>query len=197
VIRHGGPAVSPPNAARTRTRRSDPLIATAPLDPARTALLLIASPGPESLARLAGPLVRAAGLLSRVRTARAHVVHVRHLPPGADGDAGSATAVPSGGEAVLESAADDPFAGAVLGGELAARGVDTLVIAGPMSLGCCDAACRSALARRYRVIVADDALGASERGPAERARVVGARSRAGAEVLSATAVAGLLEPGEG
>ncbi len=173
------------------------MIATAPLAPARTALLLIASPRREPLGHAAGPLVRAAGLLSRARAAQAHVVHVRHLPPGADALADPATAVPSGWEAVLESASDDPFVGTGLDGELAARGVDALVLAGPMSLDCCDLASRGALARRYRVIVADDALDASERGPVERARVIGARSRAGAEVLSATAVVGLMEAEEG
>lgn len=172
------------------------MIATAPLDPDRTALLLIASPREEPLDRAAGPLVRAAGLLARARAAHAHVVHVRHLPRGSDGISDSAGAVPSGWETVLESSAADPFAGTRLEDELSSRGVDALVIAGPMSLDCCGAASHGALTRRYRVIVADDALDADERGPGERTRMLGARSRAGAEVLSAAAVATLLEPGE-
>lgn len=170
------------------------MIATAPLDPERTALLLIASPREEPLDGSAGPLVRAAGLLARVRASGAHVVHVRHRPAGAGGLPDPAAAVPSGWEAVFETTVADPFAGTGLQDELSACGVDTLVVAGPMSLDCCDAATHGALARRYRTIVADDALDARERGTDERARRLGARSREGAEVLSAAAVAGLLEP---
>lgn len=170
------------------------MIATAPLDPERTALLLIVSPRSEPLERAAAPLVRAAALLARVRQAGAHVVHVRHLPEGIDVLADSATAVPSGWEAVVESSAPDPFSGTRLQEELSSRGVDALVVAGPMSLACCEAASLGALARRYRTIVADDALDARERGSAERARALRARSRAGAEVLSAAAVSTLLDP---
>ncbi len=173
------------------------MIAAAPLDPDRTALLLIASPSEEPLEASAAAVVRAAALVRRAREAGAHVVHVRHLPPaGTEGD-GSPTAVPAGWEAVVEARAADPFADTRLQEELSSRGVEALVMAGPMTLDCCEATSRQALARRYRTLVADDALGAGEQGPIERARVLRERNRAGAEVLSAGTIARLWDPEDG
>jgi nicotinamidase-related amidase len=119
------------------------------------------------------------------------VVHVRHVPACAEG--APEGAAPAGWEAVLEATGTDPFAGTRLDEELSARGVDALVMAGPMSLGCCEAASHEALARRYRTLVAEDATGAHEQGAAERERVLRERTRAGAEVMSSASIATLLD----
>ncbi|MGD9570263.1 MAG: isochorismatase family protein [Thermoleophilia bacterium] len=167
------------------------MIATAPLDPDRTALLLIASPQEDPPGPPAAGLAGAAALVRRARAVGVHVVHVHHLPPAGNEGGGTSAAVPAGWEAVVETRAADPFAGTRLQEELSARGVDAVVMAGPMTLDCCEAAALQSMARRYRTLVADDALGADERGAAERARVLRERNRAGAEVLSAGAIAGL------
>jgi nicotinamidase-related amidase len=137
--------------------------------------------------------VRAAALLWRARAAGALVVHVRHLPPGGAGAETPTTAVPSGWETVLDSPDPDPFLATRLDEELASRGVEAVVVAGPMSLACCDAAAGQALARRFRTLVADDATDAREEGALERARLLAARSRTGVEVLSAASIAALME----
>jgi len=178
------------------------VIAAAPLDPERTAILLIASPGaPFHGVPDAPALDRAAALLARARATGAHVVHVRHLPapvPGAD-EAAAARAgdppsvAPSGWESVLDSPHADPFAGTGLAEVLGARGVDAVVVAGPMSLACCDAAARQSLSRNFRTVVADDATDACEEGAVERERRLRARTRAGAEILSAEAIGSLLD----
>jgi nicotinamidase-related amidase len=168
------------------------VIATAPLDPGRTALLMIASPArPLADAPGAGLLGRAAALLARARATGAHVVHVRHLPAG--GAADGPSVAPAGWEWVLDTPEADPFAGTGLAEDLGARGVEAVVVAGPMSLACCGATSSRALERRFRTVVAEDATDAGEHGAVERQLVLRARTRAGAEVLSTEAIAALLD----
>jgi len=180
------------------------VIAAAPLDPESTALLMIASPRDAfSDPPGADPMARAAALLARARATGAHVVHVRHVPESGPHDGGesaaaaettsAATVAPIGWESVLDSRLPDPFHGTGLAEELGARGVVAVVVAGPMSLACCDAASLEALSRRYRTIVADDATDAREQGTVERERLMRARTRAGVEVLSSAAIASLLD----
>jgi nicotinamidase-related amidase len=142
--------------------------------------------------------VGAAALLARARATGAHVVHVRHLPGAADeaaaARAGEPPAVaPTGWESVLDSPHPDPFAGTGLAEVLGARGVQAVVVAGPMSLACCDAAASQSLSRNFRTVVADDATDACEEGAVERGRRLAARTRAGVEILSAEAIGTLLD----
>ncbi|WP_217923542.1 isochorismatase family protein [Miltoncostaea oceani] len=178
------------------------MIAAAPLDPERTAILMIASPGaPFHGVPDAPALDRAAALLAHARATGAHVVHVRHLPGAAPGAGEAATALageppevaPTGWESVLDSPHPDPFAGTGLAEVLGARGVQAVVVAGPMSLACCDAAASQSLSRHFRTVVADDATDACEEGAVERGRRLAARTRAGVEVLSAEAIGTLLD----
>jgi nicotinamidase-related amidase len=129
------------------------LIATAPLAPDRTALLLIDAQeehfipgGPNELPDGEAALGEAAGLLQRARRAGAHVVHVRHVGedpvfddfrPGRPGFDFRPEVSPAEGEAVIEKRAGGAFEGTSLEERLEALGVEAVVVAGFTSCGGC------------------------------------------------------------
>ncbi|HTI32734.1 MAG TPA: isochorismatase family protein [Miltoncostaea sp.] len=192
------------------------MIATAPLTPDRTALLLIDAQeehfipgGPNELPDGEAALGEAAGLLQRARRVGAHVVHVRHIGedpvfddfrPGAPGFDFRPEVSPAEGEAVIDKRAGGAFDGTTLEDRLAELGVDAVVVAGFTSCGGCTATAREALGRRLRTVIAADATAAAAHGgvlPADaHDRALTAQRRFGAEVLSAATIRSLLEEGE-
>lgn len=191
------------------------MIATAPLAPDRTALLLIDAQeehfipgGPNELPGGEAALGEAAGLLRRARRVGAHVVHVRHVGedpvfddfrPGAPGFDFRPEVSPAACEAVIDKRAGGAFDGTPLAERLEELGVEAVVVAGFTSCGGCTATAREALGRRLRTVVAADATAAAAHGgvgPAEaHDRALTAQRRLGAEVLSAATIRALL--GEG
>jgi nicotinamidase-related amidase len=170
------------------------VIATALLPPERTALIMIGAERYLARRQPAAPLphlAAAAALLRDARRAGAHVLHVRRVqdgedppevrlrPAGADPRRGAALA----GEKVVDVRGPSPFAEARLDRDLAARGVDAVVIAGVMTPSSCTAVTNEAVARRYRTVVASDLIGESARE---------AKRRLGAEVLCSASIRGLL-----
>ena len=170
------------------------MIAAAPLTPERTALLMIGAERYLSRRPAAGPLPAldsAAALLRHARRAGAHVWHVRRVldgeaapvirlrRAGADPRRGAALA----GEAVIDARGPSPFADTGLEADLAAWGVEAVIIAGVMTPTSCTATANEAIARRYRTVVAADLVHESARET---------KRRLGAEVLSSTSIRGLL-----
>ena len=188
------------------------MIATAPLAPDRTALLLIDAQqehfipgGPHELPDGEDALWEAAGLLERARHVGAHVVHVRHVGedpvfddfrPGGPGFDFRPEVSPENGEPVIEKRARGAFDGTLLSERLEDLGVDAVVVAGFTSCGGCTATAREALGRRLRTLVAADATAAEAPGgvgPADaHDRALSAQRRLGAEVLSAETIKSLL-----
>jgi nicotinamidase-related amidase len=173
------------------------VIVAAPLTPEKTALLMIGAE--RYLARRspagAPPALAAAGaLLRHARRVGAHVLHVRRVP--GDGPAPEVRLRPAGadpgheaalaGEAVIDARGPSPFADTPLDRDLAARGVEAVIVAGVMTPTSCSSAANDALARRYRTVVASDQV-------PESARTI--ERRIGAEVLSSASIQGLLSPG--
>ena len=188
------------------------MIATAPLAPDRTALLLIDAQeehfipgGPHELPGGRAALWEAAELLAEVRRQGAHVVHVRHVGedpvfddfrPGGPGFDFRPEVSPVGHEPVIEKRACGAFDGTLLAERLEDLGIDTVVLAGFTSCGGCTATAREALGRRLRTLAAADATAAEAHGgvPPDDAhdRALTAQRRLGAEVLSAETIKSLL-----
>jgi nicotinamidase-related amidase len=190
------------------------VISAAPLAPEHTALLMIdlqeeyfVPGGPNELP--AGPeaLEEAAGLLEEARRAGAHVIHVRHLSdhpvledfrPGTPRAEIRGEVAPAAGEAVIDKRLPSAFAGTALAEELAARGVEAVVIAGFMTATCCTATAHEALGMRFRTLFASDATAARDSGAqphdAVQERALATQRRLGAEVLSAATIRDLLRP---
>lgn len=113
--------------------------------------------GPAILARL-GELV------ARARAAGAPVVFVRHNGGPGDPDQPHTpgwpihpTLAPASGEPIVDKHTPDAFYQTNLAGVLAARGVDSLVIAGMQTEYCIDTTTRRARSQGYRVTLAQDA----------------------------------------
>jgi nicotinamidase-related amidase len=172
------------------------VIAAAPLSPKHTALLLIGAEKYISRRAPVGPrpaLEEAATLLRHARRAGAHVLHVRRLQDGeparelrrhaVNGDRPRA-AVLGTGEAVIDTRGASPFADTQLHEDLAARGVEAVIVAGVMTPTSCTATANEALARRYRTVIASELVH-------EQAR--DSNRRLGAEVLSSASIRGLLD----
>ena len=191
------------------------MIATAPLTPDRTALLLIDAQqehfipgGPHEVPHAAAALGHAVALLQRARRVGAHVVHVRHV--GEDplfedfrrdgpGFAFRPEVAPALGEPVIDKRSHSAFDGTPLERELAVRGVEAVVVVGFTSGTGCTATAKEALVRRFRTLVAADATAAGPHGafgPFEvHDRALTAQRRLGAEVLSSATIEDLLEEG--
>lgn len=170
------------------------MIAAAPLTPERTALLMIGAErylGRRPPAGALPALHSATALLRHARRAGAFVWHVRRVLDGeeapvirlrlagADPRRGAALA----GEAVLDARGPSPFADTGLEADLAARGVQAVIVAGVMTPTSCTATAHEAIARRYRTVVAADLVHESARET---------KRRLGAEVLSSSSIRGLL-----
>ena len=137
-----------------------------PLTP--TALVLIDAQvnmfDPASAAHDAGALLdRLADLLVRSRAAHMPVFFVRNSgvagqpdSPGTPGWEIHPMLQPVAGEVVVDKTAPDAFQGTVLGDELEARGVRTLVVAGLQSEHCVRATVLGALARGKAVTLVSD-----------------------------------------
>jgi nicotinamidase-related amidase len=161
------------------------MIATAPLAPKRTAVLVMGVPADVPAAGDA-----TAALLARARRVGAHVLHVRHLPDGVWLEADDLQT--HLGEPVIASRGRSAFEGTALATELAEREVESVVVAGFTFGPGCAATAQEALVRHYRTLVAADAAAA----PLEiHERALAAPRRLGAEVLSDATIESLL--GEG
>lgn len=174
--------------------RKDHVIAAAPLTPEKTALLMIGAErylGRRPPAAPLPALTAAASLLRHARRAGAHVLHVRRVMDGEAApavrvrphDAGPGRRAALAGEPVIDARGPSPFAETRLERDLAARGVQTVIVAGVMTPTSCSTAANEAIARRYRTVVAGDLVG-------ESARAI--KRRLGAEVLSSDSIRGLL-----
>jgi nicotinamidase-related amidase len=188
------------------------VIATAPLPPDRTALLLIDAQqehfipgGPREVPDGAAAVRAAAGLLEQARRVGAHVVHVRHVGddpvfddfrPGGPGFDFRPELSPALGEPVIDKRGRGAFAGTPLAERLEELGVDAVVVAGFSSCDACTATAREALGRRLRILVASDATAAEAHGgvhPTEaHDRALSAQRRLGIEVFSAETITTLL-----
>jgi len=191
------------------------VIATAPLAPGTTALLLIdaqeehfISGGAHEVPDGEAALTNAAALLARARRVGAHVVHVRHVGDhplfedfreGSPGFAIRSEVAPAAGEPVIDKRSPSAFDGTPLEDELVGRRVEAVVVAGFTSDTCCAATALAALARRYRTVVAADATAADPHGceghQEVHARALTAQRRLGAEVLSTQTIGSLLGGG--
>jgi nicotinamidase-related amidase len=190
------------------------VIATAVLDPARTALLVIDAQeeyftpgGANELPDGPAALGRVGELLHAAREAGAQVVHVRHVSDhplseefrvGTPGVEIRPEVAPADGEAVLDKRMPSAFVGTPLEAMLRERGVETVIVSGFMTQTCCMATAHESLSRRYRTIFAEDATAAQDYGPQPAAQVheraVATQRQLGAEVLSASSIAELLRP---
>jgi nicotinamidase-related amidase len=108
-------------------------------------------------------VARIAGLIERARTASVPVIYVQHdggrghrLEPGNSGWPLRSEITPQTGDAVLRKRACDAFFGTTLGAELAAAGIEQLVICGCMTEYCIDTTVRRAVSLGYDVWLAAD-----------------------------------------
>ena len=167
------------------------MIAAAPLPPRHTALLMIGAEAYISRRADGAPrpgLQDATGLLHDARRAGAHVLHVRRVREGEphreprrranDGDRRREAALATD-ETVIEAHGTSPFADTRLQQELAARGVEAVIVAGVMTPTSCSATANEALARNYRTVIPSELMNEQTRD-AER--------RLGAEVLSVASI---------
>ena len=123
-----------------------------------------------------------ADLLANARGAGVPVFHVQHenpnYPPltrGADGWQIHPAVAPVPGEPVIQKRACDAFYGTSLRGELDARGVTRLVMAGCETDFCIDTAARRALSLDFDVVLVADAhttTNGSDDGPLTAAQIV-------------------------
>lgn len=191
------------------------MISSAPLDPARTALVMIdlqeeyLSPGgPNELPAGGHALAVAAELLAEARVAGAHVMHVRHVsdhPLSEEFRVGSPQieihpeVAPEAGEPVIDKRAVSAFVGTSLEQELRDRGVESVIVAGFMTQTCCTATAHEAISRRYRTVFASDATAAQDYGPQPHhevhERALALQRQLGAEVLCSESIRTLFSPG--
>jgi nicotinamidase-related amidase len=110
-------------------------------------------------------------VLDAFRASGEPVVHLQHvwdapdaefMRPGTDGVEIHALVAPAGGELVIEKAAPNGFVGTALEGELRARGVEELVVAGMMSSMCVDATVRAAVDLGFTATVVHDGCAAPD-----------------------------------
>ncbi len=142
----------------------------APLAAARTAVVLIDYQHEYRAGPLALPGETAASPAARrlrdwADRADVAVIHVLHRAPagaplfgeGSPGEAPLAGLAPAAGETVIYKRLPSAFAGTGLADVLAAKGIDTLLIAGYMTHNCVDSTAREAFHRGFRVAVVADA----------------------------------------
>lgn len=110
-------------------------------------------------------------LLDAFRAAEEPVVHLKHIwdapdaafmRPGTEGVEIHPLVAPAEGEPVIEKEQPNGFIGTGLADELAARGIDTLVVAGMMSSMCVDATVRAAVDQGLSATVVHDACAAPD-----------------------------------
>lgn len=113
----------------------------------------------------------ASRLLEAFRGTGEPVVHLRHIwdapdaafmRPGTDGVEIHPLVAPADGELVIDKEAPNGFVGTDLAGELEARDVTELVVAGMMSSMCVDATVRAAVDRGLTATVVHDACAAPD-----------------------------------
>lgn len=132
----------------------------------RTALLVIdAQTGLlEPAYRRDEVIARINALIGKARAAGAPVIYLQHDGGAEDREWVGSPAweihpaiLPPQGEPVVRKEASDSFYRNALADELAARGVDRLVVTGLNTEMCVDATCRAAVSRGYGVLLAEDA----------------------------------------
>src|ERR1700722_929909 len=108
-------------------------------------------------------VARIAGLIERARTASVPVIYVQHeggrghrLEPGTSGWPLRPEITPQTGEAVIPKRACDAFFQMTLGAELAAAGIEQLMVCGCMTEYCIDTTVRRVLSLGYDVSLAAD-----------------------------------------
>jgi nicotinamidase-related amidase len=106
---------------------------------------------------------RIAGLIARARVASVPVIYIQHdgspghrLEPGTSGWLLRPEIAPQPGERVIHKRACDAFFETTLGAELAAAGIQRLVICGCMTQYCVDTTARRAVSLGYDVVLAAD-----------------------------------------
>lgn len=142
----------------------------APLAAARTAVVLIDyqheyRAGPLALPGEAAASAAARHLRDWADRADVAVIHILHRAPagaplfaaGSPGEAPLAGLAPAAGETVIHKRLPSAFAGTGLADALAAKGIDTLLIAGYMTHNCVDSTAREAFHRGFKVAVVADA----------------------------------------
>jgi nicotinamidase-related amidase len=106
---------------------------------------------------------RIAGLIARARTARVPVIYIQHdgspghrLEPGTSGWPLRPETAPQPGDPVIHKRACDAFFETTLAAELAAAGIQQLVICGCMTQYCVDTTARRAVSLGYAAVLAAD-----------------------------------------
>ncbi|MFI5118579.1 MAG: isochorismatase family protein, partial [Terriglobales bacterium] len=104
-------------------------------------------------------MARIAGLIERARTASVPVIYVQHdggpghrLEPEAAGWPIRHETAPQPGDPVIHKCASDAFFETILDAELAAAGIQQLVICGCMTQYCVDTTARRAVSLGYDVV---------------------------------------------
>lgn len=108
-------------------------------------------------------VARIAALIDRARAAAVLVIYIQHdggrghrLEPGTPGWPLRPEIAPQPGEPVIHKRACDAFFGTTLAAELAAGGIQRLVICGCMTEYCIDTTARRAVSLGYDVVLAAD-----------------------------------------
>ena len=117
----------------------------------------------ETIKALDETVERIAGLIARARAAPVPVIYVQHdgvpghrLDPKSPGWALRPEIAPNPGEPVIRKRASDAFFETNLAAELAARGIQRLIIAGCMTQYCIDTTVRRAVSSGYDVVLVGD-----------------------------------------
>ena len=122
------------------------------------------SPREQQVAKaLDETIVRIARLTDRARAAAVPVIYIQHdggsghrLEPGTPGWPIRPEIAPQPGEKVIRKRASDSFFETTLGAELAAAGIQRLVVCGCMTQYCVDTTVRRAVSLGYDVVLAAD-----------------------------------------
>lgn len=149
------------------------------VDPGRLALVIVGAQRAWADRSVGSGAVadRVAEVAEAVRRCGALVVHLRHsraapspsgLPPARHDPGWALVTDPAPGDLVVDAAGTDGFFGSGLDGELRARGVDTLVLAGFGAETAVDSTLRGANDRGYECLVLADAVAPGD--PATAAR---------------------------
>ncbi|WP_274655386.1 cysteine hydrolase family protein [Paenibacillus humicola] len=111
-----------------------------------------------------GLLERIRGLIAKARASHVPVIYVQHnegegepLETNTSGWEIHSSIAPAPGETIIQKRSPDAFHDTNLQEELAARGIERLVLTGMATDYCIDATCRGAIRLGYQTIVVEDA----------------------------------------
>lgn len=129
-------------------------------------------------------LITLQSLIGRARVAQTPVIYVQHNgpdgaphAPGAPGWQIHPAIAPQPGELIVQKSTPDSFYETTLKAELAARGVEQLIMAGIQTDYCVDTTCRRAASEGYKVTLAQDAHSTWGDGDLSAAQIIDHHNR--------------------